>query len=288
MKGYITAHDIANGIRMTRSQYSGTFLIVEGKTADLRVYRRFVDLEICQIIPAYGKENAIGALEILENDGFAGVLTIVDADFWRLEGKKLTSSNMFITDSHDLETMILKSPALEKLLVEYGSVKKIEKFTQQHSQDLRQVLLDLGRSVGSLRWISLQRNLSLTFEDIVFSRFINQKMLVLDSIKMIRTVKNKSNRPDLDEKDLQKGINEMINSDHDPWDLCTGHDLVNILSLGLRNTLGSNKVNDVQPELLEKFLRAAYESVYFFATQLYQSLKAWEHDNQPFRIFPTS
>ena len=113
MKESLTAHSIANQIRMTRSVHSGSsLLIVEGKTADPRLYGRFVDPEHCQIVSAPGKELALAALKILEDDDFAGVAAIVDADLWRLQGGAPSSPNLFITDGHDLEAMILKSPAL--------------------------------------------------------------------------------------------------------------------------------------------------------------------------------
>ncbi len=286
MKDFITAYEVVNEIRMTRSQYAGCFLIVEGEITDLRVYGRFIDPGSCQIIPAHGKENALRALEILENDDFNGVLTIVDADFWRLEGEEPTSPSLFITDAHDLEAMMLSSPALEKLLAEFSSTNKLDKFTQNRGSSVRQVLLDSGRPFGYLSWISDRQSLSLTFEDIAFSRFIDQASLAVDVVSMIRTVKNKSGRHDLAEEELKDAIDQVASATHDPWDICCGHDLVCILSLGLRRTLGSNQASEVKPELLEKFLRVAYEAVFFFRTELFQSLKAWEVANQPFRIFP--
>ena len=66
------------------------------------------------------------------------------------------------------------------------------------------------------------------------------------------------------------------------------HDLVCILSVGLRSALGSNRASDVKPELLQKFLRVAYEAAFFFETQLSSSLLAWEAANQPFRVFPVT
>ena len=286
MRNYITAQGIANDIRMTRSQFTGSFMIVEGETADLRVYRRFISPEFCQIIPAHGKENAIQSLEILEDEGFAGIFAIVDADFWRIEGVEPLSVNIFITDSHDLETMILKSPALEKLLDEFGSTSKIASIIQQREADVRQILLDIGRPIGYFRWISQRYDFSLTFNDIVYSQFINNRTLVLGINKMISTVKNKSSRHDLDEKYLQNLIDEITDEEHDSWDVCSGHDLVRILSLGLRRTFGSNQPNEVRPEMLEKFLRTGYEAVYFYTTQLYQSFKNWESSNSPFQILP--
>jgi len=286
MRELLTADDIASEIRLTRGpSFSGAFLIVEGETSDLRVYGRLIDRELCRIIPSHGKENAIHVLEILESENFAGVLAIVDADFWRLEGRELPSSNLFITDTHDLETMILKSPALDKLLTEFGSADKIERFIERLGKSIRDVLLDSGTPIGYLRWISQKEGLSLRFEGIVFSRFLDDEALNIDDSEMITEVKNKSQRHDLRVEDLRNSIDELANTNHDPWDICCGHDLVCILSFGFRKALGSKTVG---PELIETSLRLAYEATYFLVTQLYKSLRVWEKANQPFRIFPNA
>jgi hypothetical protein len=108
VKKYLNVHDIANTVRMTRSLHKGAFLVVEGDT-DARVYKRFVDDSRCKVIPAHNKDNAVEILEILEKDRFPGVLVIVDADFWHLEGIKPESLNLLLTDTHDLETMIIST-----------------------------------------------------------------------------------------------------------------------------------------------------------------------------------
>ena len=168
MRNYITADDVANGIRMARAQFSGTFLIVEGQTADLRVYKRLVDSKRAQVTPAHNKDNALAALKILEDADFAGVVAIIDADFWRLDRRGPTSPNQFITDTHDLETMLLESPSLEKLLDEFGSEQKITNFTVNNKTDVRQALLTAAGPIGYLRWASQRNNLSLKFEGYCF------------------------------------------------------------------------------------------------------------------------
>ena len=125
----------------------------------------------------------------------------------------------------------------------------------------------------------------MRFEGIVFGRFIDDEALTIDDSEMITEVKNKSQRHDLCEEDLQNSIDELSNTNHDPWDVCCGHDLVCILSFGFRKALGSRTV---RPELIETSLRLAYEATYFFATQLYESLRTWEKANRPFRIFPNA
>src|SRR5512136_2448157 len=99
MREYITAARTANKIRMQRSQHDGSFLIVEGDT-DARVFNNLVDRDKCQVENACNKEMAVGALNILEKDNFAGVLAIADADFSRLEGTVPSSPNLLLTDTH--------------------------------------------------------------------------------------------------------------------------------------------------------------------------------------------
>ncbi|MCU0286443.1 MAG: DUF4435 domain-containing protein, partial [Acidobacteria bacterium] len=112
---------------MTRSLHQGAFLVVEGDT-DARVFRDFID-NTCILIPAEGKDNAVKALEMLEKSGFQGLLVIVDADFWRLEGHKTVSMNLLLTDNHDFDTMILSTPeVMEKVLEEFGCTEKLAKF----------------------------------------------------------------------------------------------------------------------------------------------------------------
>jgi hypothetical protein len=280
----ITAYRIANTIRMQRSQYSGAFLIVEGGVTDLRVYGRFIDRTTCQPVVAHSKDNAVNALGILEQESFPGVLAVVDADFWVLEGKPSASPNLLLTDTHDLETMILKSPALEKFLAEYGSEDKISNFTGQRGKDVREILVESGIPVGYLRWVSLQDSLSLKFEGLSFNRFVNDRTLAVDEAGLIRTVKNHSQKPQLDEKNIQNRMTSLKNDMHDPWHICCGHDLICILSLGLRRILGSHDTREIEPELIEKILRLAYEQAHFLMTQIYKSIKAWENVNSPFRI----
>ena len=287
MRNYITADDVANGIRMARAQFSGTFLIVEGQTADLRVYKRLIDSKRVQVTPAHNKDNALAALKILEEADFTGVVAIIDADFWRLEGLCPTSPNQFITDTHDLETMLLESSSFDKLLDEFGSEQKITNFTANNKMNVRQTLLAAACPIGYLRWASQRNNLSLKFEEIVFSGFLDRNTLHVDISELIREVRNKSGRHDLGDNYLQGKIDELADSKHNSWDICCGHDLVCILSFGLRSILGSNNTNKVEPEALERLLRTGYESAYFLSTQLYHSLRGWETSNPPFRIFPT-
>ena len=258
-----------------RSLYHGTFVIIEG-SSDLKLYSRIVMEE--GIVIASNKAMAIEILENLNLENAQDVVAIVDKDFDELREILPQIPNLFFTDSHDLETLLIESPALDKVLNELGSIEKIKNL----GQDVRDTLLKAGCSIGYLLWISLQDELQLKFEGIQYSSFLDKKSLVLDENNLIKEVRNKSNKPALNINDLQQRMNELKNLNHDRWQVCRGHDLVEILSFGLLQALGSQKAADVKIERLEQSLRLAYETSYFSQTKLYLALKEWEkqHNSQ--------
>nr|WP_199331273.1 DUF4435 domain-containing protein [Calothrix sp. FACHB-1219] len=279
----MTVDRVANQIRLRRSTYSGTFLLVEG-SSDKTFYERFVDKLACTLVTTSGnpssKQRAIEILEILAKSNFQGVLAIVDADFDRLQNVAYNHPHLLRTDSHDLETMLIQSPALEKVVAEFGSEDKISHF----NRDIREVLFSLGASVGYLRYISQSDKLNLTFEGITFSRFIDEKTWQFNELRLIQEIKNKSQAFYLKDEEIQKRLISEKSNNYDYSQVCCGHDLVEILSVGLRKVIGTNKAADIEANSLERNLRLAYETVYFCKTQLYSEIRLWETNNQPFKV----
>ncbi len=283
MRDLLSVDRVANQIRLRRSIYSGTFLLVEGGS-DKTFYERFVNKLACELVIVSGKPSSklrvITVLEILEKSSFQGMLAIVDADFDRLENLVYSSPNLLRTDTHDLETMLINSPAFNKVVAEFGSEEKIAQF----NRDVRLALLETAMSVGYLLWISQCDRLNLTFDGITFGKFVDEQTLQIDELKLIREVKNKSQAFSLKDEDLQQRLVSQKSNNHDPWQVCCGHHLVEILSLGLRKALGSNKAADVESSSLERNLRLAYEEVYFRDTHLYLNIRTWESKNKPFKV----
>jgi hypothetical protein len=138
--------------------------------------------------------------------------------------------------------------------------------------------------MGYLRWVSLTDNLSLKFEELEFSKFIDKDNLTLDKLKLIKAVREKSQRLDIAESHLVGKIEQLKSDTHDYWHVCCGHDLVCILSFGLRKALGTCNPNDVKQDALERSLRLAFERSHFSRTQLYSSILNWEKANEPYLI----
>ncbi len=112
-------------------------------------------------------------MEILNKENFQRILAIVDADFERLECLP-NVPNLILTDTHDLETMLIQSPALDKVLAEIGSEEKITKF----GKDIRSVLLQAGKPIGYLRSCTIlngarsQLTLSVLFPSVLWLKLL--------------------------------------------------------------------------------------------------------------------
>ena len=279
---YLTAADFANTIRLMRTLNKGSVLVVEGQT-DATVYKRFIDVNTCKIIPVYGKENAVNALRILEDDDYGGILAIVDADFWHLEGIKPESLNLLLTDTHDLETMIISTAkALEKILDELGSANKIK----QLHHPVIQLVLEATLPIGLLRWIAspFKDNLPLKFMYLNFDNFVDKPKLKVNINKLLKEVRANSGNPGFDEDSIKKKIKSLIKNSHNPWQVCSGHDMVRILAIGFQFVFGNRKAITLTSEVLEGILRVAYEYSHFRLSRLHDSIENWEKTNPGYKV----
>lgn len=276
MSDLVGPHHLSNRIRMERLVYKGVFLVVEGGS-DAKFCDIFCARVSFRIVAANGRDNVIGCMSILNADGFTGAIGLIDRDFDGCENVNVTMPNVVLTDTHDIETMMIESPALDRVLVERASSEKMAAFLDEQRLSIREVILDRARHLGALRLVSRRKALSLKFKGLLFSSFIDAETMDVDTRAMVVTVLNKSNRHDLNPDALVTDISEVHTHGYSPWQLCCGHDLVNILVCGLRKALGSHSGAKVDADSVETDLRLAYKVEYFRGSGLWSTLLAWQN-----------
>ena len=272
-------HDIANTIRMSRSQDPRTVIIVEGRDDRLFMERHTSELA-CRVEVAEGKENVCEVLAILENDDFYGSLALIDADFDRIEDVHYRSDNILMPKHHDLIAMLLSSPALTEIMREFGSRPKLERF----EENILQALIDRALPIGYLRLLSARNQLGLRFHGINYASWVDRISFLANTDALIEEVKNKSQRHDLSSVILRDGVNELYNAEYDPFEICSGTDLIEILAVGMRGVLGNNEATEVNADELKKSLRLAYSEQYFEVSNLRQDIETWEGRNTGFQV----
>ena len=271
---------IANSIMMKRQVFKGSFLLVEGRD-DRLFFGKFVNAAKCTIEVAEGQATVVDAVWILESRGFSGVLGVIDADFDRVEGKPARSVNIILLETHDLENLLVRSPALDQVLAELGSQQKIKKF----GRDVRDTLVAAALPIGCLRLHSLRSGLNLKFQGLKYFKFVNRNSLAIDLASFIQQVLNRSRRSSHNIKDLESAIMSIKCSGYDAWQLCAGDDLVSILRLALnRGALGTKNSTEVSYEKLCQSLRLAYSDHDFITSQLIGDIRRWERRDAKFQV----
>ena len=278
---YLTPNDIANTVRMSRNLHCGAFLIVEGGS-DARTYGRFVDGTRCTIVPAHGKNVVIASVQVLEQEGMRGVLAIVDADHARIDNTPRASSNVLLTDGHDLEMMIFASPALDHILDEFASPSKLAAM----SCSAREVVLRCALPLGILRWLAspCKWSLDLSINKAHKDRFIDRTNMKIDIDLMLREVVSVSRPLSMEEDALRRELDKLVAAAVDLYSICNGHDVVDILTMGLRAAFGCRRASHLSMDAVDVMLRLAFEPAHFYRTELYRSIQSWQDSNAPFVV----
>jgi hypothetical protein len=277
MKEALTGPVVANLVRMLRTQHKGTICIVEGDD-DSKLFKSLFDYRYCRITIAFGWANATAALAILETEKISGVICIIDADLNRFDAKNSHSANLFWSDFHDLEIDLIHSDAFDKVVAEHCD----DAVLGYTSDSLRNRLMNVAAPLGYMRLISHRMKLALKFSSLTLSHFIDEDTLEVNHAAMIKAVKDKSQRPDLDHDKLVTELTSAMSGLHDLRLICRGHDVTEILSIALRKMLARKRVSAKE---IEATLRSAFRQAEFGASRLYPELVSWELRNVGYRLF---
>ena len=292
MEENITPDRLANAVRMD-SSFNGYYLFVEGPT-DICLYKKFVNNSNIKVRAAFGCLKVREVLNILNAQGIEKSIGIIDVDFrniyWSVDeaaygAVDADTNNLFVTDDHDIETMAIKTKALDCILDVYSTEERVESFEKQNGP-VRSVLIELGEKIADLKLANKIYNLGLVFKpkepegnQIKYSKFICDKKLIFKGTDaLIQAVINYSvNRgTSIKSKEIIiEKLNEVSENKYEWSQLLNGHDLVNILFLLLKKVLKSKNKGLHDYKCLEASLMLAFDYTEFNKTNLYNDLYAW-------------
>lgn len=271
-------------------------VLVEAKSNE-HFFAKFFQ-EDCIFFGFKGWEGVTQTLEINQKAKIDGIIGIIDADFRRIEKNIPSINNLFLTDYHDTEMMLIESSAWEQVIKHFADIakpktggdSKLRAFEKKQEQSLKELILNLAKEIAYYRLLVEREKYPLKFRILKKSRynyldyhkFIDVKTLQLNIKKLEQTIENKSSKHSfLQSTDIQKKLSLIRGEVFDILELCNGHDVLNILSLALEraiSNLASSK--KVSGEDLEERLIIAYRLDDFQKTNLYQALVNWETSKQ--------
>ena len=260
--------------RASCSTYS--ILMVEGRD-DVKFWGGHCHRN-CRPIQCDGKAKVISVMRRLDEDHFGGALAVVDSNYDHLAGISSTDANIVRTDAHDLECLLCRSTALDAVLREYGNRDKIERFEGEHTS-VRTALRDRAETLGRLRWAGRKFEPNLFLGRVKPRAFIEEKTWQLSEKRMIEVAT--ASNPRVDETTLRDAIVALPHVD--PWYVARGHDVLEILRIGLRGVLGELKVS-VGVSQLASVLRQGIAPPELQSTQMWRDIRGWEASNHPFLV----
>lgn len=277
MRKYISRETKVNEIKMLllHPSFKGkTVVILEGNT-DIRLFRSLLCRD-CLSESVDGKNNVEDVIKDLNSVGIDKVLGVADADFDNMLGLKPSINSVFLTDYHDIEVMLLSSPALYSVIAEYALNQVI---FERLDAELFASITSIGFKIGVLRLINYKNDLNLNFKGLHYELFckIDDLNISIDIDKLLNILCRRSAnlKTGENEKTIKKLYEKYIQEDHELLQVCSGHDLTKLISIIFRQVSMSNNCNTNQDKI-EMGLRLAYTIETFKQTKLYKSLFAWQ------------
>lgn len=261
-------------LTMRRTLHSGSFLVLEGKD-DVRFWTTRCH-DDCRLVDGNGKSNIVRGLLRLDEIKFPGALGLIDSNHDHLAGRPLPSPNIVATDAHDLECLLCRSSAFDSVLAEFGEREKIERFEQEAGEDVRAALLRRGLVFGRLMWVT--RQIDSGIAALPVRRFVEEATWNVDEDQLFVEA---AAQLAIDESNLRRRVARLPQAD--PWHVVRGHDLIELLRIGLRRRLGNLPASTGVKEI-GRVLRTSMPDEDLRATVMWHDMTRWEASNTPYRL----
>jgi hypothetical protein len=283
MKRHLTGSDLFAEILMTRTAYKHTILILEG-TTDCSVFEEFRHPN-CIAIPASGRQIAVDAMMLCDTNRKDGILAVLDADFSRFGIDPVSSSNIILTDAHDIEMIVLTSPAFQRILRQYSHASLLQTFLVTSAwPDIVHALLVIASKVGHMRLLAMKTGQRLKFRKVNLAAHIDRATLQVNVRTFTTTLLSHSPNATCDQSWILTQAAALESAKLDLLQLCSGHDVTTVLSVGLQSAIGKCHPQVADRQNIERVFRASFGRAELESTSMYQEIRQWENRNAPYRV----
>ena len=279
---------LSSTLFMRSSGDNNTILIVEGNT-DLRFFKPLVrsdkyllqagDIKRLNDSDGGNKNKVIETIKKANDEGRKGIVGIVDADFDHLNNVPLVE-NLYRTDTHDLESMLLKSEkTFKKVLYQYFKANHL--ISDSDISMIQNILLDTSKFIGYTLWCSNECKWMINFNNFPIEKCIDEKCN-LNVKKVYKNFKNKSKHVIPSLKTIELELNHKISDEWDLWQVCRGKEMLRVLTMYIKHNTDTGTCRHIN---LRNQLILAFDNEDFMNTNLYSSMRDWELKNRDYSLF---
>ncbi|MEV7977013.1 hypothetical protein [Streptomyces sp. NPDC086519] len=257
---------------MLRTNDRRHFIVVEGP-ADVAVFDRFTNLDLCLPIPAYGKDSAHACMYRVIEDDFRGVFAILDRDWLELIPGDLQDPRIVHTDRYDLDACIFFADSVYEGIASSfcaGSGFRVG-VPGCTEQDILQTCVALSFPIGVLRYISERDGLGLNLRKFPLGEAVKEGDLLVDLNALIDLCLARTKDGSHSKEDLKEVLTRELGEISIPARYCTGHDLAKAFSILVKFRW---KVR-IGADVVERTARSSLSEERFRDFSIYSEAAGW-------------
>jgi Protein of unknown function (DUF4435) len=260
-------------MRASRPDFVGIF--VEGPS-DASTWRRWLRWEP---VVAGGKREVLSAVASLAQVDIPGCVGLIDADYDHLEGVLPPSPDVVVSESHDLECDLVRSPALDALLASVADEASLTRFIGT-AGTFRDAIVARALPFGLLRWTFFTRRVPYPDGRLRPFTYIDRSTWTLHQEELLDEA---ARALGIARTDVDVELAERRARVANVWHACNGHDVVDLLALVLQGPLGQPKAF-AKVEAVSMALRLGLDSTHLEALAIWRDLGAWEARRAPYVV----
>ena len=271
--------DIAQEIRIERKLHKGAFLLLEGET-DYKRIRRFCDEHQCSVVITFGRDKLEEAIELLEDEGFPGIVGLADADFDRCGGATPQIDNVIYSEFHDFDVDWMAHAVVDSYLAEFADAEKCKALGGTAA--IIDLLMRKLEPLSALRHINHNKIIRMKLDDIDLMQAYDGSQINVE--KLVIGISRGKNAEEPARKALEAKINGKTGLARNWKQFTNGHDMCAMLGIMLQGEIGSRKTVMTYAREVAAHIRLAFSAADFCGSRLSKEIERWEIDNAPYVV----
>ena len=257
-----------------RSAKRDILLVVEGDT-DVDLFALTLEVPRSNILSCNGKEILMLVYEMGPAKGIdPGSIFIRDRDHDSVVTNVNNGVMILVSNRYDIEMDLLANRIFGRILCEYLK----DPLDQSKINYEFAKLCGLSAYIGALRLYSHMNSTGLDFDNIKYTRFIDQKTMRLNVVEMVRYLFAKSEKALANKNEVISDVEKIVGSRQDD-DVCCSKEFIDIFSLALSKHYNSCVASECSPEVLSRTVRVAANNGDIKMMPIYADLKKHVNSN---------
>lgn len=253
---------------MANSKAGKLLIVVEG-WSDKDVYSRFYSEENFQVHNSTSFPGCQGLVEMtrkLNIKYLKRFIVIKDADFNHLDGISYSDiPNLFLTDTHDIETMMLTDGLMKQIELDYN-ITEIKDKVNNAANEIKHL--------SYIKWMNEKLNTGLNFKKSckIGSCYDGNKCVSIEQwLNKINSYSANVDKKHFTEKDILEFEDHYIISSDKIFQLVCGHDIVDAITQKIRFCCKKN----VSKQYVANVMRKCFTEEFYKKTILCNSINSW-------------